>query len=323
VTGATTTASSATFPALGGGVAIEVGGEGADEMVEGAAGTIRELHHRLTRFESDSELSRLNRDPRRKVPASPMMLRFAGTVGYAGLLSGGLVDATLLDAVELAGYTDSIDSSSPSAPVDADLSGVALAPGGPQARPAAAHPENRWRSVKVDSARGAVARPPGVRLDSGGLGKGLAADIVAERLEGLEEFAVSCVGDVRVGGALSKEREILVASPWRQMPPVASLRLAEGAIATSGITHRAWAGSDGTPAHHLIDPASGLPAFTGIVQATALAPTAVEAEVRAKAALLSGPEVAAHWLRHGGAIVLDGGRVLTFGERVEAEGVTA
>jgi len=32
---------------------------------------------------------------------------------------------------------------------------------------------------------------------------------------------------------------------------------------------------DGTPAHHLLDPATGLPAYTGIVQATAIAPTVV------------------------------------------------
>ena len=44
------------------------------------------------------------------------------------------------------------------------------------------------------------------------------------------------------------------------------------------------------PAHHLLDPATGRPAFTGVVQATALAPTALEAEIRAKAAVLGGPD---------------------------------
>ena len=62
-----------------------------------------------------------------------------------------------------------------------------------------------------------------------------------------------------------------------------------------------------TPAHHLIDPATGLPAYTGIVQASALAATALEAEALAKAALLSGPQDAAGWLRHGGLIVFDDG----------------
>jgi thiamine biosynthesis lipoprotein len=39
------------------------------------------------------------------------------------------------------------------------------------------------------------------------------------------------------------------------------------------------------------------------VQVTALAPTAVEAEALAKAALLSGPDGADAWLPHGGVVV--------------------
>jgi FAD:protein FMN transferase len=57
----------------------------------------------------------------------------------------------------------------------------------------------------------------------------------------------------------------------------------------------------------VLDPATGLPAYTGIVQVSALAPTALEAEALAKAALLSGPRGAAGWLRHGGLIVFDDG----------------
>ena len=43
------------------------------------------------------------------------------------------------------------------------------------------------------------------------------------------------------------------------------------------------------------------------MQATALAPTAADAEVRAKAALLTGAERAALWLSHGGVLVFDDG----------------
>ena len=77
--------------------------------------------------------------------------------------------------------------------------------------------------------------------------------------------------------------------------------------ATSGIGRRSWTGPGGRPAHHLIDPSTGLPAYTGVVQATAIAPTAAEAEYRAKAALMSGPAAAAGWLGHGGAVVFDDG----------------
>jgi len=83
-------------------------------------------------------------------------------------------------------------------------------------------------------------------------------------------------------------------------------KLADGAVATTSITKRSWM-ERLKPAHHLIDPATGLPAYTGIVQTTALAPTALEAEALTKAALLSGPQDAAGWLRHGGLIVFDDG----------------
>jgi thiamine biosynthesis lipoprotein len=83
--------------------------------------------------------------------------------------------------------------------------------------------------------------------------------------------------------------------------------LASGGVATTGIGRRSWLDADGRPAHHLLDPASGRPAFTGIVQVTALAPSALDAELRAKAALLSGPRGARAWLPDGGVIVLDDG----------------
>jgi len=63
----------------------------------------------------------------------------------------------------------------------------------------------------------------------------------------------------------------------------------------------------GAPAHHLLDPATGQPAFTGVVQVTALAPSALEAEIRAKAAVLSGPGRAHEWLPDGGVIVGEDG----------------
>ena len=78
-------------------------------------------------------------------------------------------------------------------------------------------------------------------------------------------------------------------------------------MATSGIGKRSWLDGDGSPAHHILDPGTGRPAFTGIVQATALAPTALAAETLAKAALLSGPEGARRWLPHGGVLVLEDG----------------
>jgi thiamine biosynthesis lipoprotein ApbE len=142
-----------------------------------------------------------------------------------------------------------------------------------------------------------------MKLDGGGLANGLFADALAGELTRYRGFAIDCAGDLRVGGLA---RRVHVASPF-DGATLTTLRLTDAAVATSGIGRRSWIDDDGRPAHHLLDPSTGRPAFTGIVQATAVAPTAVEAEIRAKAALLSGPDHGRAWLRHGGVLVFDDG----------------
>ena len=60
----------------------------------------------------------------------------------------------------------------------------------------------------------------------------------------------------------------------------------------------------------MLDPATGRPAWTGLVAASAVAGSAFEAEVLAKTALLSGPLEARRLLRRrGGVLQHDDGRV--------------
>jgi thiamine biosynthesis lipoprotein len=151
-----------------------------------------------------------------------------------------------------------------------------------------------------------VVRPPGVRLDSGGVAKGLLADIAGDSLAGCASFVVDCCGDLRLGGSDGIERTVAVDDPFGR-GVLHEFRLADAGVATSGIGRRSWIGPEGRPAHHLLDPSTGRPAFTGVVQATAVAPTALEAEVRAKAALLAGPATAADHLVHGGVVILEDG----------------
>jgi len=152
-----------------------------------------------------------------------------------------------------------------------------------------------------------VRRPPGVAIDSGGLAKGLCADLLAEALAGRPSYGVDCAGDLRIGGTAGLPRTVHVTSPLDGRP-LHALQVTSGGVATSGIARRAWLDTRGRPAHHLLDPATGRPAYTGLLQVTALARTALGAEVRAKAALLSGPEGAHAWLPDGGVVVHEDGR---------------
>jgi FAD:protein FMN transferase len=269
----------------------------ATDAVAGVRARLLAWHRRFTRFEPTSELSRLNADPRTTVAVSAEMADFADAVVRAARLTHGLVDATLLRELEDAGYDTDLRSC-------VDLR-TALGRA-PARRPAAPHRAARWRQVAIDRRAATVTRPPGVWLDSGGLVKGLVADVLAGTLAGHDSYAVDCAGDLRVGGRAGLRRPVQVACPFGG-GVLHTFELADAGVATSGIGRRSWLDARGAPAHHLLDPATGRPAFTGVVQATALAPTAVEAEARAKAAVLAGPGAAASWLPHGGAIVYDDG----------------
>jgi thiamine biosynthesis lipoprotein len=270
----------------------------SEKAAAAAEARLLAAHRQLSRFLPASDLRRLNRDPRARVPADPLLLRVASAAREAGELTGGLVDATLLREIEAAGYRDSMQGQ-PS--VGGPAQQEAVKPAGPRSARA-------WAKLSVDWQTGTIERPPGVEIDSGGIAKGLLADDVATSLAEFPAYAVDCCGDIRIGGTAGRLRPVRVENPFGG-EPVCSLQVSEGGVATSGITRRSWRRvEDSTPAHHLLDPATGEPAFTGVVQATALAPSAFLADIHAKWALLSGPALAPSRLPHGGVLVLaDGG----------------
>lgn len=297
------------FDAMGSHIRLLISEPGAEmEPAEAAAERARrfvaEFDAKLSRFKPDSELCALNADRRETVPASGL-LRSAVRAGLAAAeRSGGLVDPTLADEIESAGYVGS----------RAGVVGAPLADAlaeAPARRPAAPNPAARWRGFEVDDEAGTITRPPGVRFDTGGAGKGLAADLIAAQLRGYSRFIVDCGGDIRIGGpdALLRPYEVLVEHPLTG-ERAHVLRISNGGVATSGLNLRIWRDAEGRFAHHLLDPAGGRPAWTGLVGVTALGDTAVEAETLSKAALLSGPERGREVLAEsGGLLVHDDGRV--------------
>ena len=122
-------------------------------------------------------------------------------------------------------------------------------------------------------------RPPGVQLDLGGSAKGLAADLAVELLAPHGPCAADLGGDLRVHGV----HEVLVPNPLTGMiAEVLELRRRRGRHL--GDRPALWWDAGGRPAHHLLDPSTGRPAWTGVLCATAKAPTAALAEALAKAA---------------------------------------
>ena len=273
---------------------------------DGAVDTVSlfcEIERRLSRFEAGSDLSRLNADGRTWVPSPPLLRAAVAAALRAASLTDGLVDPTLAPALLRAGYGASRAHVKPASLPRA----LATAPPRRRARP---HPAAAWRAVEVDDRAGVIRRPPGLELDLGGSVKGWAADLAAARLERHGRYAVDCGGDLRVQARRGAPWEVRVRHPLTGAV-AHTLHVRAGGVATSGIDARLWQLQNGDFAHHLIDPATRTPAWTGLIAATALAPTALEAEALAKAALLSGP--ADGWrvlhTHHGGVLVHDDGSV--------------
>ena len=263
-----------------------------------ARDALRGWHHRFSRFEAASEINAVNNDLREHVPATPLMRRAVRTALRAARDSGGLVDFTLAGEIERAGYAESLHGN-----------GTPLADAlrrAPVRGAASPRTDARWRGVSVDAPDGTITRRPGLRIDLGGIVKGVFADVLAEMLEDFDAYAIDCAGDLRLGGRARLARPVEVTGPF-DGAVLHRFGLTTGAVATSGIGRRSWTSDGDRPRHHLLDPRTGEPAFTGLVQATALAPTAAEAEMLAKAALLSGPARAAEWLTYGGLVVAEDG----------------
>jgi FAD:protein FMN transferase len=278
------------------------------EAADRERGFVFGFAHRLSRFAPDSELTALNRDKRPRVAASPL-LRAAVNAGlWAADRSGGLIDPTLVRELERSGYSGSMDGATPASLREA----LAAAPARRPARPRASA---RWRAVRIDDRAGVIARPPGVMIDTGGTGKGLCADAVAHRLRGYTRFVVDCGGDVAVGGvgAQLEPYEVVVEHPLTG-ESIGVLRIAKGGVATSGLNVRIWRNLDGSFSHHLLDPSTGRPAWTGLIGATAIASSTLEAETLSKMALLLGPEGARDVLaEQGGVVIHDDGEVEAIG----------
>ena len=215
---------------------------------------IHDLASRFTRFSSDSELSRLNARAGGWIDISAELEAVLRAAMRAFEMSGGLVNAAVLPSMLASGY-------------------IRPLAGGP-GRAVLERAQPTPALVDVMQLRQGRARlERGAGIDVGGIAKGWMADRLCEILAA--ECVVNLGGDLRVVGR------------WPVGFRGTTLMLRDQAAATSSVRKRKWAGG-----HHLIDPRTGAPCATGLEEVSVVTPTAFEAEVVAKTALLLGPELA-------------------------------
>ena len=152
---------------------------------------------------------------------------------WAAERTGGLVDPTLSASSSAAGYASSRARRDAGA-ARRGARGRSAARSGRRTRRAAG------ARSRVDDAAGTIARPPGVRIDTGGTGKGLAADAVARRLARLRALRRRLRRRHRVGGPARRATPLSRSRSRTRSPAtiVHDLALGGGGVATSGLDVR-------------------------------------------------------------------------------------
>jgi thiamine biosynthesis lipoprotein len=260
----------ARFRAMGSDAHVIVVGGGVDAL-DRVRSHIDALEQRWSRFLPASEISLLNAHAGTAMRVSDDTALLVRTALAAVRLTGGSFDPTVLGAVVRAGYDRSFDELGTTAP-HAPRGGALL----------------DADDIELDG--NVVRLPAGGGFDPGGIGKGLAADLVASAAiaGGVAGISVNLGGDVRVMGEPPDGDgwTIAIDHPWSPAP-IALVGLLDGAVATSTTLLRAWT-LDGAPRHHIIDPATGQPSSTDLNLATVLSSEGWVSEVLAKAVLLRG-----------------------------------
>jgi thiamine biosynthesis lipoprotein len=220
----------------------------------------------------------------RPVPVSALLANLVAASLRAARMTGGAVDPTVGGAMRRIGY-------------DRDFALVAGGDPGPV--PLRVEPVPGWRHVELDASRRLLSVPADVELDLGATAKAFAADLAARSAGAAAGCGVlvSLGGDIAMaGGAPEGGWPVLVAEDHAAPldGPGQVVWLTGGALATSSITVRRWR-RGGADLHHIVDPATGLPAAGRWRTATVGAGTCVDANTAATAAIVRG-ERAVGWL---------------------------
>ena len=213
----------------------------------------------------------------------------------------GFFDPTLMEALNEAGYSKSR--------VSDDISVLPVAGG-----------SSALSDVRIDHNTNEITLPAGMSLDPGGIGKGMAADLIARDLMdmGVQGVSISMGGDVALAGTPDDGDNwvVNIGAPNDYTEVIDTVRLRAGGVATSTLAARTW-DTDGEHRHHVIDPRTQKPVSVtpiSTLQASVVAGSAAWAEAFATALTVCASEDAERLVnRHNLAALL----VLHNGERIE------
>ncbi len=254
--------------------------EGGDEnTLDQAEARVRELEAQWSVTEENSEICALNRGGRAEL--SPETAELLGAALDMCRRTDGALDISTYPVLRAWGFT----------------TGEYSVPGGEAI--AALLPLVDYGRVALEA--GAAALPPGMEIDLGSVAKGYTGDALAALLK--QGGAASALLDL--GGNIQAVGSKPDGSPWRvaiRDPAgdgnIGVVEVVDQVVVTSGGYERYFE-EDGVRYWHIIDPATGWPARSGLTSVTVVGESGLLCDGLSTALFVMGREGALeHWRQH-------------------------
>jgi thiamine biosynthesis lipoprotein len=248
-------------------VLLPAGDEAMLDFVQARSWNLEAL---WSRFIGTSDIAMLALAEGQAVQVATETIELVEQMLQAHFATEGFFDPTLMAALNEAGYSKSRVSN--------DISVLPVAGG-----------SSALSDVRIDHNTNEITLPAGMSLDPGGIGKGMAADMIVRDLVemGVQGASVSMGGDAALAGTPDDGDNwvVNIGAPDDYSKIITTIRCRGGGVATSTLAARTW-NVDGEKRHHVIDPRTRKPAEISeqsTLQASVIAGSAMWAETFATA----------------------------------------
>ena len=253
-------------------------GENGQAALEGAADLIEEVESLWSVTEETSEIYQANHSGGQTVSLSDTTVDLLSFTLEMAEKTGGVLDPTIYPVLTAWGFT----TDKKQVPSQEEIARLL---------------------EKVDYSRiqlegNLLTVPEGMELDLGAVGKGYAGDLVAEKLKeyGIESAILSLGGNIQAVGSRpdGADWRIGIRAPWTESY-LGILEISDAAVVTSGAYENYFEDEAGNLYWHILDPATGYPADSGLSSVTIIGEEGRMCDALSTALFVMGREGAAQY----------------------------
>ena len=226
-------------------------GDNAETALNEASDRISELEKMWSVTDESSEIYSINHSSGASVTVSDETAELLDYSLRISDLTNGALDCTMYPILTAWGFT----TSNYQIPAETELSALLENTG--------------YEKVKLDG--NAVTIPEDMQIDMGAVAKGYTGDLITEVLKenGITSALLDLGGNIQTIGTKpdGTQWKLGLRSPFDE-GSFATLEVTDCAVITSGGYERYFVGEDGETYWHILDPATGKPAHSGLISVT-------------------------------------------------------